>query len=175
MKKCIGCEIEKPYFQFSKNKNKPDGYQSYCKECLVKKNKDYYERNRDNRLKRGKEWKEKNKKWVKVYDSIYKDRIKYDFNRYLEHNDEKMKYRVNHEKTYKGLPLCSKKDFLELAKNSRELKILYKKWVKSGYQLYYRPTVDRIKREKGYLIDNIQFLPFNENSRKGVYERFGYF
>ena len=34
MKTCNKCKTEKPFEAFSKNKNKKDGYNLYCKECL---------------------------------------------------------------------------------------------------------------------------------------------
>lgn len=33
MKQCTGCNVEKPYDQFSKNRSTSDGYQYQCKSC----------------------------------------------------------------------------------------------------------------------------------------------
>lgn len=33
-KKCIRCGKEKPFGEFHKDKNSPDGLREYCRECL---------------------------------------------------------------------------------------------------------------------------------------------
>lgn len=59
MKKCITCGIDKKLNLFHKNKNKPDGLQSECKECCKIRDKKYYK-------------KYGNKKYQKISKSHYK-------------------------------------------------------------------------------------------------------
>jgi len=63
-KKCNRCKEEKPLGEFHKNKQKPDGLQSFCKECSSKKNKEYYIKNKEKELARSKKWKKENRERV---------------------------------------------------------------------------------------------------------------
>lgn len=49
MKTCSKCQKEKPLEEFPKNKNKPDGYQYYCKVCARGYDKVYYDENPERR------------------------------------------------------------------------------------------------------------------------------
>lgn len=44
MKRCGGCDTEKPITEFGNNRSKPDGLQSSCKKCRVTYNKAHYEK-----------------------------------------------------------------------------------------------------------------------------------
>lgn len=44
---------------------------------------------------------------------------------------------------------------------------LYDNWVKSKYDKWMKPSVDRIDDYKGYSLDNIQLMTWRENSNKG--------
>lgn len=86
MKKCSKCKIEKPLIEFSKDKQKKDGFTSQCKSCINKrvlnryysnkdtlllKSKEYYYNNREERLARQKEYdllnREKRVKYIKQW------------------------------------------------------------------------------------------------------------
>lgn len=43
---------------------------------------------------------------------------------------------------------------------------LWKEWIKHGYDLQFRPTIDRINCKKGYTLDNIQCATWAENRYK---------
>ena len=77
-----------------------------------------------------------------------------------------MRQRVYYSDNYKGLPICSKEEFIEVAKNSQKLKELFDRWVESGNRLHIKPSVDRIDNAKGYTLDNIQFMTWMENTLK---------
>ena len=47
----------------------------------------------------------------------------------------------------------------------------YNVWVKSGYEYYKKPSVDRIDPDKSYFFDNMEFMTWEENRRKGEAER----
>lgn len=69
--------------------------------------------------------------------------------------------------------IVTREEFLKFAVNNVEYNRLYKQWEDSGYILKYCPTVDRIDNNKGYTLDNIQFLSLSANSTKGNNERSG--
>lgn len=60
MKQCSRCKEIKPRTEFYKNGKTPDGLRSHCKECNRKLNKDYYERNKEKEIERGRKWAKEN-------------------------------------------------------------------------------------------------------------------
>jgi type VI protein secretion system component VasA len=50
MKKCSGCQTEKPLNEFYKNKRMNDGHSIYCVSCTKENSKKYHQRKK-NRLK----------------------------------------------------------------------------------------------------------------------------
>jgi hypothetical protein len=46
----------------------------------------------------------------------------------------------------------------------KNFKVLYKNWVKSGYEKNFRPSVDRLDSTKGYSFDNIRLVTWKENN-----------
>lgn len=75
---------------------------------------------------------------------------------------------------YHGLPLCSREEFLEWAQCDTEFEDMLKTWKKHDYQLKYRPTVDRIDTRHGYIVTNMQWVTYSENSRRGVISRWSH-
>jgi hypothetical protein len=83
MKKCNCCGIEKPLFDFYRQKDCADGYRPICKLCKNEQRKKHYQANKEAYKLNHKIWREKN------------DRIAY-FAKYREENKEKIKqYFVN--------------------------------------------------------------------------------
>lgn len=84
----------------------------------------------------------------------------------------KMSDRVRNYPRYRGVELsCTKNEFIEFALKCDSLYSLFRAWHESGKILRLKPTVDRIDGDKGYSIDNIQFLTYGDNSAKGTTER----
>lgn len=58
---CSRCKVEQRFDAFPRNpSNKTDGLYSYCKECTRQDRRAYYERNREQILARGAEWRARN-------------------------------------------------------------------------------------------------------------------
>lgn len=55
--------------------------------------------------------------------------------------------------------------------NDTKFKRLYVEWVKSGYDKWKKPSIDRINRLKPYTKDNIQLLSWADNRAKENNER----
>lgn len=80
---CKSCGVEKPLFDFYKEKNCLDGYRPNCKICKNKQTKKHYQENKEAYKTIHKIWREKN------------DRTEY-YAKYREKNKEKIKqYFVN--------------------------------------------------------------------------------
>lgn len=69
-------------------------------------------------------------------------------------------------KYYYGLEYCTREEFLRKFIKDKTLAKLYKRWQNSNFEYRLCPSVDRIIKNKGYLIDNIQFIPHGENAKK---------
>lgn len=78
----------------------------------------------------------------------------------------------NKNHLYLGLEILDKETFYEWALNNKDYNKLFNSWKKSNYERKQTPSIDRINSNKGYTLDNIQWITFSENCRKGAYSRF---
>lgn len=53
---CPRCGVEKPISAFGKNKRRADGRQCYCRSCVAAYHKEWYERNREDKQAKNREW-----------------------------------------------------------------------------------------------------------------------
>lgn len=94
-KKCTQCGIEKPITQFGKEKYGKYGVKSKCKVCKAETRKEQYEKNKDNEIAYGKQYRinnqEKEKARAKRYRELHPEKIKESQNKYRETNLEKIK------------------------------------------------------------------------------------
>jgi len=72
---------------------------------------------------------------------------------------------------YSGKALLPRNKFVLWAQEHPTFLMLFKRWVKSGYQLRLRPTVHRINSAKGYTLDNVEWLAYGRNSGLASVER----
>lgn len=81
-KKCSKCKEEKLFSEFSKNNKRSSGYQAYCKMCrkayqeinkekIKQQTSEYYIKNRDSLLLKGRLWQENNKDKIAIRVSLY--------------------------------------------------------------------------------------------------------
>lgn len=68
-KLCGKCNKVKEEILFSKNKNKSDGLQTHCKECMSKYSKAYYRKDRSKRVKANRENRAIRRKYLFEYKS----------------------------------------------------------------------------------------------------------
>lgn len=85
---------------------------------------------------------------------------------YVIYSIYKEQRRSSREKGY-PVPEYNLKWFIEWCNDSKKFSELYDKWKNSKYDVYLRPSVDRINPLKPYLKNNIQVMTFSENSEKG--------
>lgn len=72
---------------------------------------------------------------------------------------------------YRGLPLIGRAVFYEWALASATFHRLWEGWVQAGYDRRFTPSVDRIRSECGYMLDNMEWVTHSENSRRGAVSR----
>lgn len=69
---------------------------------------------------------------------------------------------------YEGKELIGKQEFYEWAKSNPIFHKLFDAYEKSGWNRKLAPSVDRIKSEFGYELNNMEFVTHSENSRRGA-------
>lgn len=72
---------------------------------------------------------------------------------------------------YLGLTILPREDFYEWAFSSPEFHALWLDWGEHERQRRWTPSVDRIDSSKGYSIENMEWVPFHENCRRGAVSR----
>jgi hypothetical protein len=76
-KKCNSCEKTRDFSEFYKDSSKKHSISTFCKECVLKKVKGYYVKNKKKCQENHKKWVEKNKTkyltYLKEYRSVNKD------------------------------------------------------------------------------------------------------
>jgi len=72
---------------------------------------------------------------------------------------------------YAGKDLLPREEFYSWALNSEAFHKLFKEWEDSGYERRLCPSVDRINSNAGYRIDNMEWVQFHENCRRGLYSK----
>lgn len=156
-KVCFKCKVEKPISSFYQHPQMRDGHLGKCKECTKKDVKENTEKRRD---------------YYNRYDT---NRYRENISRYFSSKYSGMKKRVSgkdKKSRTAGKELCSKKDFIQWCmqpNNYSSFLVLYERWRKSGYVIRKSPSIDRIDNQKGYLVDNLQWLTQQQNSRKYIF------
>lgn len=68
-KVCGSCKALKPITEFGRNKKCEDGIHYYCKSCVASKARSYYHQNRDECIKKNREWKKNNPHKIAEYEA----------------------------------------------------------------------------------------------------------
>jgi len=79
---------------------------------------------------------------------------------------------------YLDKDILDKQEFYKWSLNNPAFHELFDKYEKSGFERKLSPSVDRINPDKGYSLDNMEFITMSENSSRGGYgamkKRYGY-
>lgn len=78
----------------------------------------------------------------------------------------------NKNHLYLGLEILDKNIFYDFSINNKEFNALFSDWEKMNYNRKFTPSIERIDSKKGYLLDNIEWIPFSENCRRGNLSRY---
>lgn len=72
---------------------------------------------------------------------------------------------------YEGKDLLDRESFYQWALTSNDFHSLFKSYEESAYDRKLAPSVDRVDSEKGYTLDNMEWVTHSENSRRGAINR----
>jgi len=78
----------------------------------------------------------------------------------------------NKNHLYLGLEILNKESFYEWSLNNDSFNHLFDVWKSLEYKRTLTPSIDRIDSKKGYILENIQWITFSENCKKGNESRF---
>ena len=88
---------------------------------------------------------------------------------YLTKAYDRMSARIKHRKSYANLPICSRREFIEWSLHNDKFIELWSKW-----RIYEGtppptivPSIDRMIRENGYVLNNLQWISYSENAQEG--------
>lgn len=107
-----------------------------------------------------------------LYGNVYEKKYINTINGFLVRVYQNMKGRTSglqkkdYPHLYKGKELLDRQVFYDWSKQNEAFKTLYQQYIDSGRDKKLVPSIDRIDTEKGYTIDNIQWITFSENCRK---------
>lgn len=73
----------------------------------------------------------------------------------------------NKNHLYLGKEILDKKVFYEFSLSNNKFNKLFDYWESVDYERRLTPSIDRIDPKRGYSIDNIQWITFSENCRRG--------
>lgn len=76
---------------------------------------------------------------------------------------QKTKYHLYHD-----LYLLPKEEFYKWAKENKKFQELWISWKLENHKRLITPSVDRVDSSKGYTLDNMEWVTFQENSRRGA-------
>lgn len=156
-KKCFKCGNEKQLKDFYKHPQMPDGRVNKCKDC----NKKDVRKNWWDNIEKKRE-----------YD-VYRQR--YSISRIINHRFAGIKRRCevggNNGRIYfvTGKQYLKKQDFIDWVyekENFKKFMKLYNNWIQNNFNTKLSPSIDRINSEKGYTVDNIQWLSKSDNCKK---------
>ena len=89
-KKCTGCKEEKPIHEFVKDKHVKSGYDSRCKKCILKYNREWNKKNETHRKSQQKQYREEHKEYLrerrKKYYRKNRERIRHNQTVYTINN-----------------------------------------------------------------------------------------
>jgi AraC-like DNA-binding protein len=101
MKVCNRCTVNKSLSDYHRKSSAKAGRASICKLCTLKQKQEYYQKNKEVKLKKGKEYREANRTLLKENAQSYRRKKPEIVAAYLERNKERLKtYRSKYNKNY---------------------------------------------------------------------------
>lgn len=86
---------------------------------------------------------------------------------FVQKSYERMRSRIKHKKNYQGLNIMTKQEFYDWAYESLDFHKLWLEYKNEDYYTPLAPSPDRRDDSKGYTLDNVQWITWEENEKKG--------
>ena len=145
LKTCPKCGLPKPLDEFYRSDVSKDGRRSYCQDC--------------------------EREWARQQHALSRVDLRYFV---IDKYNDKLARRVsgtkggNTLKSYIGLPICSKAEFVEWSLAQPELTVMFDSWVAAEWPRRLCPSIDRLNSTLGYTLDpmNLQWITWSENASR---------
>jgi hypothetical protein len=170
----------KEIMSLCKREHCPRKKKAYCVTCykkewylenrerILQERKLYASLNKEKIKRNNKVYREKNKKKLQKKAAAYKAKNKTDKHVFLTLTYGAIKDRCTSKratcKYWYGKEYLSKGDFFEWAKSDKDFHSLFEAWVVSGNERRLTPSVNRINPDKGYTLDNIEWITVSANT-----------
>ena len=79
---------------------------------------------------------------------------------------QRVKGQDHHRLSYKGMSILDRQIFYKWAIESTNYCYLWQQWKDSNYELKLTPTIDRLDKNKGYILSNIEIVTLSENVKR---------
>jgi len=101
---------------------------------------------------------------TKKYEKTKKGKLVRTYRNMLSRTKGILKKKVH---LYGGLPILDKEDFYSWSLENKDFHETFEKWVESGYEKRFSPSIDRLDTSEGYVVGNMRWVTHSENSREG--------
>lgn len=150
---------------FPRDKSKRSGLGSKCRSCKNRASLVHYKKTEEEQRAKKREYYKANKKEI-----ASRKQKNYRTNKrlYLSRKYSSIQAHIKYTKSYKGRKCTfTREEFVLFGLGSGAFHTLWDNWIASGYERAESPSIDRVKENGNYTLDNIQFLTFSENAIKG--------
>lgn len=148
---CRKCLIEQPITNFVKHPSTKDKRQNQCRTCRQAATA-VYRRLNDNLC-------------TKKYEKTKKGFLVRTYRNMLSRVKGILKRKAH---LYKGLEILDKGVFYDWSLNDIHFNEIFNAWEKTNYNRNLSPSIDRIESDKGYVLENMQWLTQLQNSMKAT-------
>jgi len=107
--------------------------------------------------------------WTKKYEKTHKGFLVRTYRNMLSRVNGVTK---NKNHLYLGLEILDKETFYKWSIYNFDFISLFAYWELNDFKRTLTPSIDRIDSKKGYTINNIQWITFSENCKRGANSRF---
>lgn len=153
---CFKCGRSKPLTEYYKHKQMADGHLNKCKDCTKRDVRLDYHSDPEKHHERDRQRQRYSRK--RIFDHRYKCLLNRVGNKIAGRTYASSEHEVLTREQYDAW----------LVKNMDQFERIYTAWVESGFDRKLSPSIDRIKNNKGYVPENMQWLSLSNNNKKST-------
>ena len=142
---------------FNRQSSHKDGLKSECKECSNKLAAAYREHSSGVVANSQQKYNKRRETSKSVFIRLH-----------YKHMLQSVRGQQTNRPNMQGRDICTREEFLDFSLNDLMFNSLYATWQQAGCPTYtVVPSIDRINNSGSYTLDNIQWLTYIQNVKKG--------